>query len=134
MFGEIEPVGYESSRRIGKMILQSLSLKIILPDDDVTISLQARERNEFFYTDYIKNAINSFTIVSHVVRTNGAETDVIGTFFLREENDYKVLSDYIESVNRQQRKSENKERTVPSRKDKVKLSNNEGWLSKRREV
>lgn len=133
MFGEIEPIGFESSKRIGKIIFQTQSIIILLSDDETVISLEARDENEYFYTDYIKNAIHSFTIESHIVKANGTETDVIGTFFLRGENDYILLKEFIDSVNRN-RRNMRKKKSVFSPEDKLKSNSTKGWLSKRREV
>lgn len=131
MYYSIEPIGFEGTKNIGKMIFQTKSILVILNGEEIPIPLTIRNRDEFFYLDFIENKVNSFHFVCHIVRSSGIEKDVVGTFFLREEKDLTLLREFIDSLNRQT-KEEFKEKVDTAIRKAAAPSGGKGWLSKRR--
>ena len=130
MFVEIKPIGFESSKRIGKVILQNRSLKIELPNEEIMITLTSKDRNDYFYTDYIENSVNIFKIVCHVIKANGNDKDVVGTFFLKEKKDYIILKEYIEQLKLDQKDTIKNKEDHPNKV--IRNHNGMGWLSRGR--
>jgi len=127
----IEPIGFEGTKNIGKMILQTNSILVILNGEEIPIPLTIRNRDEFFYLDFIENKVNSFHFVCHIVRSSGIEKDVVGTFFLREEKELTLLREFMDNLNRQT-KEEFKEKVNTAIKKTAAPNGGKGWLSKRR--
>lgn len=131
MFEEINLIGFESSKRIGKMILQTRSLKIELADEEIMIPMFSKNRNDYFYLDYIENQVNNFRFVCHIVKANGIEKDVISSIFLKDEKDLNILKAYIDQLKSEQNVITKKEeyQSIQS------IRNNKGmrWLSKQRD-
>ncbi|XEC96609.1 hypothetical protein AB6A23_08735 [Paenibacillus tarimensis] len=132
MLETIEPVGFESSKRIGKLKFQTNSIMVIFQDEEINLTLTYKNRNEYYYLDFIENTINSFKFVCHIVKSDGIEKDVIATLFLRDEKDLDFLRGYLKKLNkhnkelRTSRINNKKERTFEVQRGK-------GWLSRRRE-
>lgn len=130
MYEEIYPIGFESSKRIGKLIFQTRSLKIELTDEEIIIPLTSKNRNDYFYLDYIENMLHIFSFVCHIVKANGIETDVISSIFLRDEKDLNLLKAYIDQLISEHKEISYKSDFQSSRV--IRNNNGLGWLSKRK--
>jgi hypothetical protein len=129
MLETIEPIGFESSKRIGKLKLLIKSIVVIIHDEEINFPLTYRNRNEYYYLDFIENTVNAFKFVCHIVKSDGIETDVIATFFLREKKDVDLLREFMDKLNKQNKElrknHDNNERILEVKTGK-------GWLSRRR--
>ncbi|WP_127585409.1 hypothetical protein [Paenibacillus koleovorans] len=81
--------------------------------------------------DCIENTLSWFKYVAHVVRSDGTETDVVATLFLKEEGDVERLKVFLADLLRSQRDaaSETEGGRMAAKPQK---SPGRGWLSHRK--
>jgi hypothetical protein len=128
----IETIGYESSKRIGKLMIHNKSFIVTFHDEEINLHLTFRNQKVYYYLDFIENTVNSFNYVCHIVKADGIETDVIATFFLRLEKDLDLVRRFLDQLNkdnkviRKNQLNNQKERTLE-------VNTGKGWLSRRKE-
>jgi hypothetical protein len=128
----IEPIGYESSKRIGKLKIHNKSILVTLHDEEINLHLTFRNQKEYYYLDFIENTVNSFNFVCHIVKADGIETDVIATFFLRYEKDLELLRGLLDQLNKDN-KVIRKNQPNNQIKRTLEVNTGNGWLSRRKE-
>jgi hypothetical protein len=132
MLETIEPIGFESSKRIGKLELHHKSIIVTFHDEEINLPLTYRNRNEYYYLDFIENTVNLFNFVSHIVKAGGIETDVIATLFLKDEKDLDLLRGFLDKLNTHNKELEKNH--LNNHKEKIlEVNKGKGWLSRRRE-
>jgi hypothetical protein len=95
------------------------------------IEMKLKKRTEYLYTDYIKNNINGYNIVCHLIKANGELRDVLITLFLRSIDEYKTIENYITKMKGKNELFINKpirEQINPTKKGTA----GGGWLSLRK--
>jgi hypothetical protein len=125
----IEYIGVGGSRNLGHLEFLADTLMITtLNEEEITIKLKLKNRNDYLYTDYIGNHINGFKIVCHIIKANEENRDVLITLFLHNLDEYKVIQNYIENM-----KTNNDILNVTSSMKPINTSKKEalrgGWLS-----